>query len=235
MADRLLFSKTGRAKYISHLDLMRTFQRAFARAQIRIKHTEGFNPHPFVSIALPLSVGYSSQCEILEFGLMGDMPYDQVPQRLTAAMPEGIVIHQCYPAQRKLKELASINYIMNFEYSEGRPQEAEPAMQALLNQESLEPGVPERHHDPGRGAVRPESRPEPGAPPGRLLPGLPRICPRLRHLPQKRGAGRRGKSISITRSSALSFCLCGRTGRFFTAGPKRAVRRPTPAGRSRGR
>ena len=137
MADRLLFSKTGRAKYISHLDLMRTFQRAFARAQIRIKHTEGFNPHPFVSIALPLSVGYSSQCEILEFGLMGDMPYDQVPQRLTAAMPEGIVIHQCYPAERKLKELASINYIMNFEYSEGRPQEAEPAMQALLNQESL--------------------------------------------------------------------------------------------------
>lgn len=47
MADRLLFSKTGRAKYISHLDLMRTFQRAFARAGIAIKHTEGFNPHPF--------------------------------------------------------------------------------------------------------------------------------------------------------------------------------------------
>ena len=70
MADRLLFSKTGRAKYISHLDLMRTFQRAFARAGIAIKHTEGFNPHPFVSIALPLSVGYSSQCEILEFGLL---------------------------------------------------------------------------------------------------------------------------------------------------------------------
>jgi len=70
VADRLLFSKTGRAKYISHLDLMRTFQRAFARAGIAIKHTEGFNPHPFVSIALPLSVGYSSQCEILEFGLL---------------------------------------------------------------------------------------------------------------------------------------------------------------------
>ena len=54
MADRLLFTKTGRARYISHLDLMRTFQRAFARARIPIKHTEGFNPHPFVSIALPL-------------------------------------------------------------------------------------------------------------------------------------------------------------------------------------
>ena len=62
MADRLLFSKAGTARYISHLDLMRTFQRAFARAGISIKHTEGFHPHPFVSIPLPLSVGFSSQC-----------------------------------------------------------------------------------------------------------------------------------------------------------------------------
>ena len=137
MADRLLFSKTGRAKYISHLDLMRTFQRAFARAGIAIKHTEGFNPHPFVSIALLLSVGYSSQCEILEFGLLEGTSYDEVPARLTAAMPEGIVIHECYPAERKLKELAGINYIMNFEYSEGRPQAAEPAIRELLTRDSL--------------------------------------------------------------------------------------------------
>ena len=137
MADRLLFSTTGRAKYLSHLDLMRTFQRAFARAGIPIKHTEGFHPHPFVSIALPLSVGYSSQCEILEFGLVGGATAEEVPQRLTAAMPEGIIVHQCYPAERKLKELAYVNYIINFEYSEGRPQASEPAMQELLSRESL--------------------------------------------------------------------------------------------------
>lgn len=52
-------------------------------------------------------------------------------------MPEGIIIHQCYPAQRKLKELTYLNYIMNFEYSEGRPQESEPAMQELLRRDSL--------------------------------------------------------------------------------------------------
>ena len=137
MADRLLFSKTGRARYISHLDLMRTFQRAFARAGIPIKHTEGFHPHPFVSIALPLSVGYSSQCEILEFSLLDGVAAEAVPGRLTAAMPEGIVVHQCYPAQRKLKELACVNYIMNFEYQEGRPQACEPAIQELLGSESL--------------------------------------------------------------------------------------------------
>jgi radical SAM-linked protein len=116
---------------------MRTFQRAFSRAQIKIKHTEGFNPHPFVSIALPLSVGYSSQCEILEFGLLDGTSPQEVPARLTAVMPEGILIHQCYPAERKLKELRFVNYIMNFEYPEGRPQEAEPAMQELLTGESL--------------------------------------------------------------------------------------------------
>ncbi len=137
MADRLLFSKTGRAKYISHLDLMRTFQRAFSRAGIQIKHTEGFNPHPFVSIALPLSVGYSSQCEILEFGLIGGATAEEVPARLTAAMPEGIVIHQCYPAEKAVKHLTHVNYIINMEYEEGRPLEAETALKELLSLDSL--------------------------------------------------------------------------------------------------
>jgi len=136
MADRLLFSKTERARYISHLDLMRTFQRAFFRAKIEIKHTEGFHAHPFVSIALPLSVGYSSQCELLEFELVGGAEREEVPKRLTNAMPEGIVIHACYPAQRKLKELTHINYIINMEYEEGRPLEAETAMRELLTRKS---------------------------------------------------------------------------------------------------
>ena len=137
MADRLLFTKTGRAKYISHLDLMRTFQRAFARAHIAIKHTEGFNPHPFVSIALPLSTGYSSQCEILEFGLLEGTDPEEVPARLNAALPEGIIIHKCYPGERKIKDLASVNYIMNFEYPAGRPLQAETAIRELLGRESL--------------------------------------------------------------------------------------------------
>ena len=52
-------------------------------------------------------------------------------------MPEGILVHECYPAQRKIKELAFVNYIMNLEYPEGRPQEAEPAMRELLSRDSL--------------------------------------------------------------------------------------------------
>ncbi len=115
--DRLLFSKEGRAKYISHLDLMRTFQRAFLRADIPIKHTEGFNPHPFISIALPLSLGFSSKCEILEFGLLPGTDYGDVPARLNAALPEGVTVHSCYPAQRPMRELTWLKYAVTMDIS----------------------------------------------------------------------------------------------------------------------
>lgn len=138
MADhRLLFSKTGRARYISHLDLMRTFQRAFFRAGIPIKHTEGFNPHAFVSIALPLSVGYSSECEILEFGLLDGVGEEEVPARMNAALPEGIIIHSCYRADRPIKQLAHLNYIITFEYETGLPTGAETALKQMLGRDSL--------------------------------------------------------------------------------------------------
>ena len=69
---RILFEKKGNAVWISHLDLMRLFQRAFKRAGLPLTHTQGFNPRPSVSIALPLSVGVESNCELLDFDLDGD-------------------------------------------------------------------------------------------------------------------------------------------------------------------
>ena len=138
MADhRLLFSKSGRARYISHLDLMRTFQRAFFRAGIPIKHTEGFSPHAFVSIALPLSVGFSSECEILEFGLLDGVSEAEVPERMNAALPEGITIHTCYKADRPIKALTHLNYIITFDYETGVPTGAETALKEMLSRDSL--------------------------------------------------------------------------------------------------
>ena len=150
MADRLLFSKTGRARYISHLDLMRTFQRAFARAGISIKHTEGFHPHPFVSIPLPLSVGFSSQCEVLEFGLTGGAEREEVPARLNAAMPTGITVHRCYEAEKPVKALAYVNYIVTMEYDSGAPFGAERAIRDLLARDSL---VMEKRSKKAKGGV----------------------------------------------------------------------------------
>lgn len=134
---RLLFSKTGRARFISHLDLMRTFQRAFLRSGIHIKHTEGFNPHAFVSIALPLSLGYASQCEILEFGLLGGASMEEVPAKLNAALPEGIEVLECYEARRPVKALAWVDYALTLEYDRPVAEKAQAALEELLGRESL--------------------------------------------------------------------------------------------------
>ena len=134
---RLAFTKADTAKYISHLDLMRTFQRAFLRAGLPIKHTEGFNPHAFVSIPLPLSVGFSSGCEVLECELLGEVPLDTVPGRMNAVLPAGITVHRCYQAVRPVKELCYVNYIVTLDYETGAPFGAETAIRDLLARESL--------------------------------------------------------------------------------------------------
>lgn len=133
--DRLLFAKEGRAVYISHLDLMRTFQRAFLRADIPIKHTEGFNPHPFISIALPLSLGFSSECEILEFGLLPKTAHNQVSKRLNAALPEGVRVLECYAGEHSMKELAWLEWRLECGFS-GNIQALQNAWSQCLSRES---------------------------------------------------------------------------------------------------
>lgn len=115
---RLRFTKTGRAVYISHLDLMHTMQRAFSRAGYELKYSEGFNPHPQISIALPLSVGAGSMCEIMDFVLKTEVKPDELPAALTAAMPEGIEVLEAYEQKRKVAELKWLRVQGVFEYDE---------------------------------------------------------------------------------------------------------------------
>ena len=117
---RLRFEKTGRAVYISHLDLMHTMQRVFSRAGFELKYSEGFNPHPQISIALPLSVGVESYCEIMDFRLKGDADIKSLPERLTAVMPEGIRVTDCYEPETKFAALKYLQIEGCFEY-DGRP------------------------------------------------------------------------------------------------------------------
>lgn len=110
MADnvRLVFSKTGRAKYISHLDMMHTFQRACYRAELPLRYTQGFNPHAYLSIALPLPVGAESICERLDLGLTS--PVENLEESLNAVLPHGIVVHKAMPAGRSFSEIAFASY-----------------------------------------------------------------------------------------------------------------------------
>lgn len=102
---RLKFSKTGRAVYISHLDLMRTMQRVFSRAGVGLKYSEGYNPHAKISIILPLTVGTRSLCEYMDFALAEDWDLTSLPQRLNPYMPEGIEALEAYEAPGKGAEL----------------------------------------------------------------------------------------------------------------------------------
>lgn len=108
---RAVFEKCGRAKYISHLDLNRCMLRIFRRSGLPIWYTEGFNPHPYYSFALALSLGFESNCEILDFNLTEDIPYDEIRDKLNAVMPEGMRIISV--AEQKLK----ITAITEAEYS----------------------------------------------------------------------------------------------------------------------
>lgn len=119
---RLRFEKTGRAVYISHLDLMQTMQRAFARAEYELKYSEGFNPHPQISILLPLSVGAASRCELMDFKLKSDVDLLELPRRLTAVLPEGIVVTDCYESVRKVAQLKYLRVQGVFEYDDRNPE-----------------------------------------------------------------------------------------------------------------
>ena len=118
---RLRFEKTGRAVYISHLDLMATMQRAFARAGYRLQYSEGFNPHPLISILLPLSVGTASVCELMDFRLREDADLQTLPVRLTEALPEGLRVLEAYVSERKSAELKWLDVRGRLEYDRGLP------------------------------------------------------------------------------------------------------------------
>lgn len=135
---RLLFSKTGNAVWISHLDLMRLFQRAFQRAGLPLTHTKGFNPRPSVSIALPMSVGVSSVCELLFFSLDGqEVPCLEIRDRLNGALVSGIRILDVYPDGGKLKNLAWMDCRLRLEYDEGIPENAVSELRTLFSRDSL--------------------------------------------------------------------------------------------------
>ena len=135
---RLLFEKTGNAVWISHLDLMRLFQRAFKRADLPLTHSKGFNPRPQVAIALPLSVGVDSKCEILDFDLDGDMPAtDTIRDRLNAALIDGVRVLDVYENGRKIKELSLLRCVVELEYDQGIPQGTCNALHNLFTRESL--------------------------------------------------------------------------------------------------
>ena len=115
---RLRFSKTGQAKYISHLDTNRVFSRAFARAKINLWYTQGFNPRPYMSFSLPLSLGVESYCENVDIRIIDDLTDEEIKVRVNDALPLGIRIVDVYDDFMDCHDIAYSDYVYKFEFKD---------------------------------------------------------------------------------------------------------------------
>lgn len=116
---RATFEKRRRAKYISHLDLMRCMQRAFKRAGVPIWYTEGFNPHAYLMFPLALSLGYESGCECMDFRIDGEMSMQEAMQRLNRVLPPDLQIKRVAQPIRKHTDIAFAEYAIALDCAEG--------------------------------------------------------------------------------------------------------------------
>ncbi|MBM4141417.1 MAG: TIGR03960 family B12-binding radical SAM protein [Nitrospira sp.] len=111
---RVEFSKTGRLKYLSHLELMTTLLRALRRAEFPLEYSKGFHPHPEVSFGPPLGVGIGGLSEYFDMKIIP--PFDIVinMRKLNSALPEGIYIKDIVVIAENTKSLS--NFITRYEY-----------------------------------------------------------------------------------------------------------------------
>lgn len=132
---RTVFSKTGRAVYISHLDLNRCMQRAVRRSRLPVWYTEGFNPHPYIMFALALSLGFESRCEVMDFTLTEDIPFDEIKERINAVLPEGLEIISVSSPVKKTKEIESAEFGV-YLYSDN-PEKLKSEFEKFMMQEKI--------------------------------------------------------------------------------------------------
>lgn len=137
MTVRIFYEKTGRAKYISHLDMMRCMTRSLSRSGLPVWYTQGFNPHIYLTFALPLSLGTESLWEAMDFKLEEELPMEEVASRLDACMPQGIRVLRAALPVEKADAIAWADYTVTMTF-DGR--DAGPlgeAFAALCGQEEI--------------------------------------------------------------------------------------------------
>ncbi len=117
------FSKKGYMKYISHLDLLRLFKRALKKGNIALVHSQGFNPHPKITFAQPLSLGYTSTCELVEIETKENLNADILSDILQDMLHRDIKILMCekLDANKKspVKNISQASYLISIEKTEG--------------------------------------------------------------------------------------------------------------------
>jgi radical SAM-linked protein len=137
---RLKFSRGDELKFLSHLDLMRLWERALRRAGLPLAYSEGFSPHPQIALAAPLSVGVTSQAELMDVFLSRWVPPQSFTAQVSKQLPRGIDLLEAWPVGPKAPSLQSqvrfIEYKVEVETEQGR-EEVESALQSFLSAKEL--------------------------------------------------------------------------------------------------
>lgn len=132
---RIWFSKTGTARYISHLDLNRCMSRAFHKAKLPLWYTEGFNPHVFLTFAAPLSLGFDGKRESMDVRLLEDMEEHVLLEKLNAGLPMDIRAWAVTEPVMKGNDIAYAEYVIRLETED--PAADQAVLQSLLNQPEI--------------------------------------------------------------------------------------------------
>ncbi len=137
---RLKFSRGEELKFLSHLDLMRLWERALRRANLPLAYSEGFTPHPQIALAAPLSVGVLSQAELMDVFLSRWVPPQSFVSQVKEQLPRGIDLLEAWSVGLTVPSLQSqlrfVEYEVEIETEKGR-QEVELALQSLLSVKEL--------------------------------------------------------------------------------------------------
>ncbi|MDO8636833.1 MAG: TIGR03936 family radical SAM-associated protein [Dehalococcoidia bacterium] len=135
---RLKFSRGEELKYISHLDMMRLWERALRRAALPLAYSQGFSPHPHITLASPLAVGVTSEAELADIYITRPMAPDLFKAAILAQMPRGIQLLSGHPVHATAPSLPSLvqwaEYKVEVESNLSQPA-IEAAIQALLSAE----------------------------------------------------------------------------------------------------
>lgn len=134
---RIFYAKTGRAKYLSHLDVMRAFSRAIKRSELPVWYTQGFNPHLYLTFALPLSLGYEGMTETVDIRLERELSMEEVAARLAPCLPDGFQVLWAAPPQQEPSAIAWADYEVELAFDSGDPGPMEEALSRLLSKDEL--------------------------------------------------------------------------------------------------
>ncbi len=137
---RIRFSRGREVKFISHLDIMRLWQRALRRAEIPLAYSEGFSPHPRISLAAPLPIGVTSEAELMDIVCTKWVSPHFFTAAVSQQLPPGIKILRVYPIALTMPSLQSqvgcAEYKVEVE-TENNQKEVESVINSLLSAKHL--------------------------------------------------------------------------------------------------